>query len=413
MLRERMNDSLLLKFKTCSRNLKTPNTNSSIFMALRGIKVIELSGLAPAPFCGMVLSDFGASVLRIDRPQTQLDIDTLARGKKSAAINIKQPEGVKILKQLCSRADVLIEPYRRGVMEKLGLGPDILLKDNAQLIYARLSGYGHTGQYSSKGGHDINYLAISGILSMLGNANSNPIPPLNLLGDFCGGGLMCALGICLALYVRTQTGEGQVVDASMVEGSTYLGSWLWTSRSIKSLPLWTQPRGKNMLDGGAPFYNTYSTQDGKYMAVGSIEPKFYSELLKGLDLKEEDCPQFNNWPETHKKFIRIFATKTQEEWCQIFNKLDACVTPVLSLQEASSYAHNCSLETFMKDSVQQMSIPRPAPKLSKSPSIPSLIQPIIGQHSEEVLLELGYTREEISELVKKAVVEISGTKSKL
>ncbi|XP_076338226.1 alpha-methylacyl-CoA racemase-like [Tachypleus tridentatus] len=382
-------------------------------MALKGIKVIELSGLAPAPFCGMTLSDFGASVLRIDKPRTQLDIDTLARGKKSAAIDIKQPEGAKILKQLCSQADVLIEPYQEGVMEKLGLGPEILLKDNAKLIYARLSGYGHTGQFSSKAGHDINYLAISGILSVLGNFGSNPLPPINLLADFCGGGLMCALGICLALYVRTQTGEGQIIDTSMVEGSAYLGSWLWTSRSIKSLPLWTQPRGKNMLDGGAPFYNTYVTKDGKYMAVGSIEPKFYSELLKGLGLKEEDCPHFDNWSETHKKFTRIFATKTQQEWCQIFDKLDACVTPVLSLQEASSFAHNCSLETFMEDSVKQMSIPRPAPKLSKSSFIPSLIQPIIGQHSEEVLLELGYTRKEIVELVKKAVVETSGTKAKL
>ncbi|XP_069483196.1 alpha-methylacyl-CoA racemase isoform X2 [Ambystoma mexicanum] len=245
-------------------------------MALAGVRVLELAGLAPAPYCGMILADFGAHVIRVDKTRSPMNADTLARGKRSIALNLKSPAGVAVIKKLCEKSDVLIEPFRHGVMEKLGLGPEKLLQLNSKLIYARLTGYGQSGQYATAAGHDINFLAISGVLSKLGRRNEKPYAPLNLLADFAGGGLMCAMGIIMALYERTRSGQGQVIDASMVEGAAYVGSFLW-----KGQYLFSRPRGENILDGGAPFYETYKTSDGKFMAVGAIEPQFFKELLKG------------------------------------------------------------------------------------------------------------------------------------
>ncbi|XP_072814902.1 alpha-methylacyl-CoA racemase isoform X2 [Vicugna pacos] len=246
-------------------------------MALRGVSVLELAGLAPAPFCGMVLADFGAQVVRVDRPGVLAEPSSLSRGKRSLVVDLKQPRGAAVLRRLCARADVVLEPFRHGVMEKLQLGPEILQRENPKLIYARLSGFGQSGRFSRVAGHDINYLALSGVLSKIGRSGENPYAPLNLLADFAGGGLMCALGITLALFERTHSGRGQVIDASMVEGTAYLGSFLW-----KALGLWSQPRGQNLLDGGAPFYTTYRTADGGFMAVGAIEPQFYELLIKGF-----------------------------------------------------------------------------------------------------------------------------------
>ncbi|KAG5834091.1 hypothetical protein ANANG_G00257580 [Anguilla anguilla] len=243
-------------------------------MALAGVRVIELAGLAPAPFCGMVLADFGARVIRVDRTKVAMAMDKQARGKQSVALNLKKPQGVAVLKRLCLQSDVV----RTGVMEKLGLGPDELLQENPRLVYARLTGFGQCGSYATSAGHDINFLAMSGLLSMLGRPADDPQPPLNLLADFAGGGLMCALGITLALLERHASGRGQVIDASMVEGAAYMGSFVWKSRAIG---LWNRPRGQNMLDGGAPYYGTYLTADGKHMAVGAVEPQFYDQLLQG------------------------------------------------------------------------------------------------------------------------------------
>lgn len=382
-------------------------------MALAGVRVIELAGLAPAPFCGMILSDFGAKVIRVDRTKAAMVIDTQGRGKQSVAINLKTAEGVSLLKKLCLKSDVVLEPYRKGVMEKLGLGPQELLKENPRLIYARLTGYGQSGPYALAAGHDINYLAISGLLSRLGRSQEKPYAPLNLVADFAGGGLTCALGIVLALLERTKSGKGQVVDASMVEGAAYVGSFVWKSNRIG---MWTNPRGQNMLDSGAPFYDTYQTSDGKYMAVGAIESQFYKELLKGLDLESAELPHqmsFNDWPELRHIFTERFASKTQEEWAGIFDGTDACVTPVLSFDEVSSHPHNQERGSFIQDSSGEES-PRPAPVLCRTPAEPCLTpDPLIGEHTVEVLQEYGFTSVQIEHLLAAGVIESHGAKAKL
>lgn len=281
-------------------------------MALRGIKLVEFAGLAPSPVCSMFLADHGAQVVRIDRTQKNLfsDLDVSARGKRSIALDLKRPIALKIARQLCDQADVLIEPFRPGVMERLGLGPDELLTSNPRLIYARLSGYGNTGPWAHRAGHDINYLSVSGVLSALGTSDSNPFPPVNLLADFAGGSLMTAFGIILALYARDRPpptinsesstkpgspsptssafGKGQVVDSPLSEGAAYVSSWLFRSRTLF---FWFGPRGRNILDGGSHYYTTYKTRDDKYMAVGALEPQFYERFLRGLGLTTDDMPQ--------------------------------------------------------------------------------------------------------------------------
>ncbi|KAK1142991.1 alpha-methylacyl-CoA racemase isoform X1 [Acipenser oxyrinchus oxyrinchus] len=382
-------------------------------MALAGIRVIELAGLAPAPFCGMILSDFGAKVIRVDRTKASMTVDVQSRGKQSVALDLKKPEGAAVLKRLCVESDVLIEPFRNGVMEKLGLGPNEILKDNPRLIYARLTGFGQSGSYAKAAGHDINYVAMSGLLSMLGRHNENPYAPLNLLADFAGGGLICAMGIVLALLERVKSGQGQVIDTSMVEGAAYVGSFLWKSQN---LGLWNRSRGENMLDSGAPFYETYKTADGKYMAVGAIEPQFYEELIKGLDLDSSQLPlqmSFSDWPELKRIFTETFASKTQAEWSKIFDGTDACVTPVLSLDEVSSHPHNRERGSFIVDAQGDIS-PRPAPLLSRTPAMPCLSGgPLIGEHTDLVLAEYGYSKDEIAKLQSSGIIECNKTKSRL
>ncbi|XP_033845826.1 alpha-methylacyl-CoA racemase isoform X2 [Periophthalmus magnuspinnatus] len=382
-------------------------------MALAGVRVIELAGLAPAPFCGMILADFGASVIRVDRTKMAMNIDTQARGKRSVAINLKTAAGVSLLKKLCVQSDVVLEPYRKGVMEKLGLGPQELLKENPRLIYARLTGYGQNGPLALAAGHDINYLAISGLLSRLGRSTEKPYAPLNLVADFAGGGLSCALGIVLALLERTKSGKGQIVDASMVEGAAYVGSFVWKSHRIG---MWNNPRGQNMLDSGAPFYDTYQTSDGKYMAVGAIESQFYKELLKGLELDSAELPEqmsFNDWPKLRHIFTERFASKTLAEWTRIFEGTDACVTPVLSFEEVSSHPHNQQRGSFIKDQSGEES-PRPAPVLDRTPAEPCLkADPMVGEHTVEVLQEYGLKAEQIEQLLATGVVESHATKTKL
>ncbi|XP_036973169.1 alpha-methylacyl-CoA racemase [Acanthopagrus latus] len=382
-------------------------------MALAGVRVIELAGLAPAPFCGMILADFGAKVIRVDRTKVAMSLDTQARGKKSVAINLKTSEGVALLRKLCVQSDVVLEPYRKGVMEKLGLGPQELLKENPRLIYARLTGYGQSGSYASAAGHDINYLAMSGLLSRLGRSGEKPYAPLNLLADFAGGGLTCAMGIVLALLERTKSGKGQIIDASMVEGAAYVGSFVWKSRKIG---MWDNSRGQNMLDSGAPFYDTYETSDGKYMAVGAIEPQFYRELIKGLELEAGDLPpqmSLNDWPELRRIFTERFASKTQADWSEIFDGTDACVTPVLSFDQVSSHPHNKERASFVTDSSGDES-PRPAPVLSVTPAEPCLSpDPAIGEHTAEVLEDYGFTSAEIDQMRAAGVVECNTVKAKL
>nr|XP_019937338.1 PREDICTED: alpha-methylacyl-CoA racemase [Paralichthys olivaceus] len=382
-------------------------------MALAGVRVIELAGLAPAPFCGMILADFGAKVVRVDRTKVAMALDTQARGKLSVAINLKTQKGVDLLRKLCIQSDVVLEPYRKGVMEKLGLGPQELLKENPRLIYARLTGYGQSGSYSTAAGHDINYLAMSGLLSRLGRSGEKPYAPLNLLADFAGGGLTCALGIVLALLERSNSGKGQIIDANMVEGAAYVGSFIWKSRRIG---MWDRSRGENMLDSGAPFYDTYQTSDGKYMAVGAIEPQFYRQLLQGLELDPAELPaqmSISDWPELRRMFTERFASKTQAEWAGIFDGTDACVTPVLSFDQVSSHPHNQERGSFVKDSDGEES-PRPAPVLSRTPAVPCLTSdPVIGEHTVEVLDEYGFKSEEIKQMLAAGVIECNAVKAKL
>lgn len=331
------------------------------------------------------------------------DLDSLGNGKKSISLDLKHPKGINIFKMLCKNSDVLIEPFRAGVMEKLGLGPKVLLEDNPRLIYARLTGYGQSGPFSKKAGHDINYVALSGLLSLIGRRNENPLAPVNLIADFGGGGLMCALGILLALFERTTSGLGQVVDNSMTHGSAYLGSWLIRSQK---LPIWGQERGKNMLDTGTHFYEVYKTKDGKYMSVGALEPQFYSQLLNGLGLSEEEVPQFaDNNEELKLLFATKFSEKTQQEWCNIFDFTDACVAPVLSLEEAARHKHNVEQETFVKTS--DGFVPRPAPKLSRTPGTTCSMNdsPKCGQHTKEILISLGFSDEIINQLEKDNIVK--------
>ncbi|XP_067211336.1 alpha-methylacyl-CoA racemase-like [Linepithema humile] len=361
-------------------------------MALKGIKVLELAGLSAGPFCGMILADFGASVIRVDKIAAQT-LDCLGHGKRSIALNLKSEDGINIFKKLSDQSDVVIDTYRRGVMEKLKIGPKELMTTNKKLIYARLTGYGQNGSYADMAGHDINYLGLSGLLSLFGRHNEKPIPPVNLAADFGGGGLMCALGITLALYDRTKSNAGQIVDASMVEGSAYLGSWLF--RSQKFHGLWGNPRGKNVLDTGSHFYDTYETKDKLYMCVGATEPQFYEIFIKKLGLSDNEVPQYENFEENRDKIAEIFKKKTQAEWCAIFDGTDASVTPLLSLKEATSHSHNKQRQVFT--TVGDDIIPNPAPRLSRTPgtSVGTQKNPQPGENTVEILTELKFKSNEI------------------
>lgn len=378
-------------------------------MALKGIKVLELAGLAPVPFCGMILADFGASVIRIDKPNQNADLDSLANGKLSICLDLKNPKAVDIVRELSKKSDVLIEPFRPGVMEKIGLGPKVLCAENPKLIYARLTGYGQSGPYSSMAGHDINYLGISGLLSMFGRAAEKPIFPVNLASDFGGGGLMCAMGILLALIERSKSGLGQTIDANMVEGTAYLGSWLFRSQN---LPFWGQERGHNLLDTGAHFYETYETKDGKYMTVGAIEPQFYRELLEKLGIDEDDLGSMEF--EKGKKILTVkFLEKTQAEWCEIFENSDACVAPIVEHLDVDAHKHNKGRVSFVRNN--DVVVPKPAPSLSRTPGITSTTkkQPACGEHTQIILQRMGYSDNDIAKLATEKVIRISDIKNKL
>lgn len=333
----------------------------------------------------------------------------MSNGKRSIALNLKSYEGKKIVKKLIQSCDVSIEPFRASVMEKLGLGPKILMKENPRLIYARLTGYGQNGPYSKKAGHDINYLAISGLLSLIGRKNEKPIFPINLAADFGGGGLMCTLGILMALIEREKSGLGQIVDLNMVNGTAYLGSFIYRSQK---LPLWGKKRGENILDSGAPFYDVYKTKDAKYISVGALEPQFYTQLLQGLNLTDEEAPQYD-FEKTKQVFTKKFAEKNRDEWCKIFDSLDACVMPVLELNEAYENIQNSSEKAFLKHNKEYF--PNVAPNLSRTPASSNapLKKPNIGEHTYEILQELGLKHEDIKQLHRNGVIGSSTIMSKL
>ena len=312
----------------------------------------------PAPFAGLLLADYGASVLRIDRPHTQAHTlnsppptsDSLARHKSSIAVDLKCSQGLAIVRDLLTKADILIEPFRPGVLESLGLNPQDLLTVNPRLIIARLTGFRRDGPYAQMAGHDINYLAVSGILSQLGRKDSPPYAPANILADFAGGGLMCAFGIVAALLSRAQTGKGQVVETNMVDGSSYLGTFM---RYAMKTPSWGRPRGENLLDGGCPFYDVYASKDGGYMAVGALEPQFFAILIKSLDLPRELSSTRSDpstWPAMREQFRRRFSERSRKEWEEVFAGKDACCTPVLSLSELEEEGYEQRSAVMLTDS---------------------------------------------------------------
>jgi alpha-methylacyl-CoA racemase len=372
---------------------------------LHGVRVVEIASLAPAPFACMVLSDLGADVLRVDRPTSvggEAAIDPLGRGRQSIGLNLKDPAGVEVLLRLLDTADVLIEGFRPGVTERLGFGPDVCLERNPGLVYGRMTGWGQEGPMAQMAGHDINYIAVAGALDPIGRAGERPLPPLNLVGDFGGGGMLLAVGVLAALYERSRSGHGQVVDAAMVDGASLLTSFI---HGMRGQGFWQDARGTNLLDGGAPFYDTYETADGLHMSVGALEPQFYAALLRGLGLEGEDLPAQNDqarWPEMRARFTEVFKARTRDEWTQIFDGTDACVAPVLGLGEAPAHPHATARTGFVD--VGGLTQPAPAPRFSRTaaetPAPP--VRP--GEHTEATLAEIGLSAEEIADLRERGAI---------
>jgi alpha-methylacyl-CoA racemase len=368
---------------------------------LDGIRVVELASLAPAPFGCMIMSDLGAEVIRVDRaercgPDAGAPVDPMSRGRRSIGINLKDPAGVELLLRLAATADVLVEGFRPGVAERLGFGPEVCAERNPRLVYGRMTGWGQDGPLAPTAGHDIDYIAISGALSLVGRAGQGPVPPVNLLGDFGGGGMLLALGVLAALLERERSGLGQVVDAAMVDGSALLTSFVYGLRAVGA---WQDERGVNLLDTGAPFYDTYRTADGEYVAVGALEGKFYAELLAGLGLSDAGLPGQHDragWPVLRARFSEVFATRTRDEWAEVFAGSDACVAPVLSAAEAPGHPHNAQRGAFAE--VGGVVQPAPAPRFGRSAvGTPSAPTPP-GADTDAVLAELGCAGAEIAAL---------------
>jgi len=370
---------------------------------LAGIKVIEIAGIGPGPFAAMMLADMGAEVIRVDRAQnvrpeaaSRPSRDFLSRGRRNVAVDLKNPEGIELVLSLVEQADVLLEGFRPGVMERLGLGPDVCLGRNSKLVYGRMTGFGQEGPMALAAGHDINYIALAGALHGIGRKGEPPVPPLNLVGDFGGGGMLLAFGVVAALVERGVSGAGQVVDAAMVDGAALL---MTIVHGMRHGGMWTDERGENMLDGGAPFYDTYETADGAYVSIGSIEPQFYSELLR---LSGWDDPAANEqmnrkkWPEMKQTLAAVFKSKTREEWCKLMEGSDVCFAPVLTIGEAYEHPHNVERGTFVE--VEGALQPGPAPRFSRTPGEISSPPAHAGQHTDQALAAWGIDGERISKL---------------
>lgn len=364
---------------------------------LSGLKIIEFAGIGPGPFCGMLLSDLGADVVRIDRkgPGRASPADVTSRGRRSVALDLKNPAAIETCLKLMETADGVIEGFRPGVMERLGLGPDVALKRNPKLVFGRMTGWGQFGPYAQAAGHDMNYIAITGALHAIGTTDK-PVPPLNLVGDFGGGALYLAFGLLAGVIHARATGQGQVIDCAMSDGAASLMAMFY---GFKGAGAWKDERRSNLLDGGAHFYDTYQCADGKWISIGSIEPQFYALLLEKTGITD---PEFKNqmdrdaWPSLKAKLAGVLATKTQAEWCAIMDATDICFAPVLTLDEAPRHAHNLARETFVTlDGVVQ---PAPAPRFSATPGVIQGPPPKIGAHNSEALSDWGFSEAEIASL---------------
>ena len=354
---------------------------------LTGLRVVELAGIGPGPHAAMILGDLGADVVRVERPstppKTQPSKDYSLRNRRSVAADLKNPEDRDLVLSLIAKADVLIEGFRPGVTERLGLGPEDCAKVNERLIYARMTGWGQTGPRSQQSGHDINYISLNGVLHAIGRAGERPVPPLNLVGDFGGGSMFLLIGILSALWEREQSGKGQVIDAAMVDGSSVLAQMMYAFRHTG---LWSDVRGTNMLDTGAPYYDTYECADGRYIAVGSIEPQFYAELLEKLGLDPAAMPAQNDvtrWPELRAIFTTTIGAHDRDHWARIFADSDACVTPVLSFAEIETEPHNTERGTFYTEAGS--TFPAPAPRFSRTVPDQPTSPGVPGADTEAVL----------------------------
>ena len=376
---------------------------------LAGVRILEIAGIGPGPFAAMMLADMGAEVLRIDRAQNvgskageEPPGDLLNRGRRSLGLDLKNPDGVAALLKLVEQADALLEGFRPGVMERLGIGPEVCLERNPGLVYGRMTGWGQTGPLAHAAGHDINYIALAGTLDGIGRAGEKPLPPLNLVGDFGGGGMLLAFGIVTALFERSRSGRGQVVDAAMVDGAALLMTMM---HGFRHTGFWRDERGTNLLDTGSHFYDTYETADGKYISIGSIEPQFYQELLRLTGLEGEDLPRQMDrgaWGPLAKRLTEIFKSKTRDEWCEIMEGTDVCFAPVLNMGEAYQHPHNLARGTFVE--VAGKLQPGPAPRFSRTPAEISRPPSHAGQHTDQALAEWGFSAEEIARLHEKKAI---------
>jgi alpha-methylacyl-CoA racemase len=367
---------------------------------LAGLRIVEIAGIGPGPYCAMLLSDMGAEVLRVERPAKpaagDARFDLLSRGRRCVAIDLKQPAGVAAVLRLVERADGLTEGFRPGVMERLGLGPDVCLARNPRLVYGRMTGFGQTGPLAQAAGHDINYIALAGALGPIGRRGAPPTPPLNLVGDFGGGGLLLAFGMTCALLERARSGRGQVVDAAMVDGAAAL---MTVFHGAQQSGFWSEERGTNLLDTGSHFYDAYETADGEFVSIGSIEPQFYAELLKRIGVDADSLPaQLDRarWPEVKQTLARLFKTKTRAEWCALLEGSDACFAPVLSMSEARRHPHNVARGAFVE--VAGVEQPRPAPRFSRTDSGIQRPPARVGEHTDEALRDWGFSARELGEL---------------
>jgi alpha-methylacyl-CoA racemase len=373
---------------------------------LEGIRIVELAGIGPGPFCAMLLSDMGAEVVRVDRAalvgqDTDRDgndarFNLLSRGRRNIAVDLKNPAAVDAALRLIERADALLEGFRPGVMERLGLGPDLCLARNPKLVYGRMTGWGQDGPIARTAGHDINYIALSGVLHSIGEAGGPPVPPLNLVGDFGGGALYLAMGVLAGIISARATGQGQVIDCSMVEGSASLMMMMYGALASGA---WTEERGHNRTDGGAHYYRVYETKDGEYVSVGAIEPQFYALLLQHTGLDGADLPSQTDrahWPEMQERLARIFKQKTRAEWTEIMQQTDICFAPVLRMSEALEHPHNVHRNSFVEvDGIPQ---PGPAPRFLGTPARVQRPPARVGEHTDAVLRDWGFSSDEIEGL---------------
>ena len=377
---------------------------------LQGVKIIEVAGIGPGPFAAMLLSDMGADVVRVDRASNAMGgdpatppADVLGRGRRSVALDLKSPDGIAVLMDMVEQADVLIEGYRPGVAERLGFGPDECAARNPKLVFGRMTGWGQEGPYAPTAGHDINYIALAGVLAHLGRDGEKPTPPINLVGDFGGGAMFLAFGVVCALLEAQRSGQGQVVDAAMVDGSAVLMMMMW---AFSAMGIWSEERGTNMLDTGAHYYDTYECKDGGFVSIGSIEPQFYAQLLELTGLEEdyasrgESLPNQNDkarWGEMKERLGAIFMTRTRDEWSAVMEGTDVCFAPVLTMQEATQHPHNAQRGTFTE--VAGIVQPAPAPRFSRTGAEVQRPPAHVGQHTVEVLGEwLGLDEARISAL---------------